>query len=73
MQMRAVEKKLFLARKWAEDVAKSWASINSWLQPKDSKPPKVTFAVVQHLVAIDPVPCVEPYLSFVQVLGNLSF
>lgn len=68
VQIRRVERKLFAARKWASELASCWKSIEGWLQAKELKFPKVPFAVIQRLVAVDPVPCVEPNLSLVKVL-----
>lgn len=68
IQVRRVERRLFAARKWASELASCWKNIEGWLQAKELKFPKVPFAVIQRLVAADPVPCVEPNLALVKVM-----
>lgn len=61
MQLRIVERKLSSARRWADEVAKCSISV------KEGRPPKVSFGVVERLVGTQPVPCIEPHLSFLKV------
>jgi len=74
MQVRVVERTLIAAHNWGEEVVQCWATVNSWLQAKESsRPIKVSFLRVQQLVTIDPVPCAaEPHLAFLKVSGQFS-
>lgn len=67
MQVRMVQRKLASGRRWADEVARCSISIRS------GRVPKVSFGVAERLVGTDPVPCIEPHLSFLKVLQSGRF
>jgi histone demethylase JARID1 len=66
--VRAVVKRLNAAQKWVQDVAACSAAAQRHGNTSGGKAVKVNFSLVQRLVAVDPIPWVEPHLQILKAL-----